>query len=35
LMNEAKTIGIRVFLQKPFKAEELIAAISRILKGEA
>ena len=35
LMNEAKTIGIRVFLQKPFKAEELNAAISRILKGEA
>ena len=35
LMNEAKTIGIRVFLQKPFKAEELNAAIGRILKGEA
>jgi len=31
LMNEAKSIGIRVFLQKPFKSDELKAAIEQLL----
>ena len=31
LMKSAKEIGIRVFLQKPFKNPELLDAISRVL----
>ena len=34
LMNEAKSIGIRVFLQKPFKPDGLIAAIEQLTAGE-
>jgi two-component system chemotaxis response regulator CheY len=33
LMNEAKSIGIRVFLQKPFKPDELKAAIAQLVAG--
>lgn len=33
LMNEAKSIGIRVFLQKPFKADELISSIGQLTTG--
>ena len=34
LMNEAKSIGIRVFLQKPLKPDGLIAAIVQLTAGE-
>lgn len=35
LIGKAQSLGIRAFLQKPFKAPELIAAIETIYKGEA
>ena len=31
LMKSAKAIGIRVFLQKPFKSEELLRAIGQLI----
>lgn len=31
LMNSAKAIGIRVFLQKPFKSDEMMKAIDLVL----
>ena len=34
LMDEARTIGVRAFLQKPFKPAELNASIRLILQGE-
>ena len=30
LMNSAKAIGIRVFLQKPFKSDEMLKAIAQV-----
>jgi two-component system chemotaxis response regulator CheY len=31
LMKSAKDMGIRVFLQKPFKAEEMINSIRQVI----
>lgn len=31
LMSTAKGLGIRVFLQKPFKAEEMISSIRQVI----
>ena len=31
LMNSAKAIGIRVFLQKPFKSDEMLKAIAQVI----
>ena len=35
LMKSAKEIGIRVFLQKPFKSEELLKAIKQVMGDSA
>jgi len=35
LMKSAREIGIRIFLQKPFKADELIKAIAQVMGGNA
>jgi len=34
LVDEARTIGVRAFLQKPFKPDELNTSIRLILQGE-
>ena len=31
LMKSAKEIGIRVFLQKPFKSDEMLKAIAQVM----
>ena len=31
LMKSAKDIGIRVFLQKPFKSDEMMKAIAQVM----
>lgn len=33
LMQEAKEIGVHHFLSKPFKADELLAAVNTLLEG--
>jgi len=34
LMKSAKDIGIRIFVQKPFKSDELLKAIERVIGAE-
>ena len=35
LMKSAKEIGIRVFLQKPFKSDEMMKAIAQVMGASA